>query len=222
MKTLIALTAASALATAGAQAVSPNFNTIDLGLSAGYQGGLSGGVSVHARNVIGAFGLRIGADITKVNDALNDSAAFGPTGTWGDYKNSANATESGRSTTIGVDATYELGDIAPGISTYAYAGPRYNMYSATADFGSSGKTTYTTNQLGLGAGAVAGYAIGNGLTLTGDLGVDYYFPSSINSNDGAGNTDTFARGEAGYAEADALVNQPRTVLKAKLGIAYRF
>jgi len=228
MKNFAVLTAstlaAASLATAGAQTYTPNLNNVELGLSAGYQQGLSGGVSLRAANVAGPIGVRISADHSNVNDALNDNANFGGTGTWAQYKQSTGATESGSSTTVGLDATYDLPSQISGVNAYVYGGARYNHFSAVADFSNAGlgKTTYTTNQFGLGAGAAIGYAITGNLSVTGDLGVDYYFPSSFTSDDGNGNTDTYNRGEGGYDDVNTLVNQPSTSFKAKLGLAYRF
>ncbi len=223
MNKILALTMTAGLATAGAQGYSANFNNVELGLSAGYQGGLSGGVTAHARNVIGAFGLRLGADYTVVADALNDNAPLIPGGlTFGSIKQSTGATESGRSATVGLDVTYDLGTLGAGLNTYVYAGPRYNAFSASTSQGNN-TSTYTVNQFGLGAGVAAGYALANNLTLTGDLGVDYFFPgAAINTDDGQGNTDSFARGEGGYSDLDTLVNQPTTSFKAKIGLSYKF
>ena len=88
----------------------------------------------------------------------------------------------------------------------------------------SGKVTYSTGQFGLGAGVAAGYALTGNLSLTGDLGLDYYFPSDFSTNTGGvnGTGDTFKRGEGGYDDVNTLVNQPTTSFKAKLGLAYRF
>ena len=117
-------------------------------------------------------------------------------------------------------------DLRYGFNAYVYGGARYNMFSASLDQSSSGSgtVTYTTNQFGLGAGVAAGYAITGNLSLTGDLGVDYYFPSSFNTNTGGvnGTGDTYKPGEGGYTEIDTLVNQPSTAFKAKIGLAYRF
>lgn len=231
MKNLAVLTVstlvAAAFATAGAQTYTPNLNNVELGLSAGYQQGLSGGVSLRAANVAGPIGVRISADHSRVNDALNDDAAYLPGGaiTVGQRK-AAGDVESGSSTTVGLDATYDLPSQISGVNAYVYGGARYNNFSATLDQTSSGsgKVTYTTNQFGLGAGAAIGYAITGNLSVTGDLGVDYYFPSSFSTNTGGidGTGDTYNRGEGGYDEVNTLVNQPTTSFKAKLGLAYRF
>ncbi len=228
MRSLAALTltiVAATAATAGAQTFTPNLNNVELGLNAGYQQGLSGGLTLRAANVAGPIGIRVGIDYSNVTDALNDNAELLPGVTVAQRK-AAGDKESGSSVTTSLDATYDLPAVAPGFNAYVYGGARYNMFSASLDQTSSGSgtVTYTTNQFGLGAGVAAGYAITGNLSLTGDLGVDYFFPSSFSTNTGGvnGTGDTFKPGEGGYTQVDSLVNQPTTAVKAKIGLAYRF
>lgn len=228
MKNYVVLTiAAAALATANAQTYTPNLNNVELGLTGGYQGGLSGGLTLRAGNVAGPLGFRIGVDYTNVSDALNDNAAFLPSGNVTvAQRKAAGDKESGSSTTVALDATYDLPSTVAGVNAYVYGGGRYNNFSATLDQTSSGsgKVTYSTSQFGLGAGVAAGYALTGNLSLTGDLGLDYYFPSDFSTNTGGvnGTGDTFKRGQGGYDDVNTLVNQPTTSFKAKLGLAYRF
>jgi hypothetical protein len=231
MKNIVALTvstlAAATIATAGAQTFTPNLNNVELGLNAGYQQGLSGGITLRAANIAGPIGARASIDYNNVSDSLNDNAAYIPgTGVTVASRKAAGDTESGKSVTVGLDATYDLPSMVPGVNAYVYGGARYNNFSATLDESSSGlgSVTYSTSQFGLGAGVAAGYAITGNLSVTGDLGVDYYFPSSFSTNTGGvnGTGDTYNPGEGGYAEVDNLVNQPTTSFKAKIGLAYRF
>lgn len=237
MKKMIALTALAGLATAGAQSFTANLNNVEFGLRGGYEQGLSGGVTLHVRNVAGPIGVRLSADYSMVSDALNDNATFPLLGSFATLK-SQGVTESGHSTTVGLDATYTLPSTVPGVDAYVYGGGRYNNFNAVADFTkfgtpvaatavraaatTSNAVTYSTNQFGIGAGVVGQYALTSNLSLAGDLGVDYYFPSTITSNDGNGNSVDFAPGTAGYSDLDALVNQPTTSFKAKIGVVYRF
>ncbi|WP_424951835.1 hypothetical protein [Deinococcus sp.] len=220
-------TFAATLATASAQTFTPNLNNVELGLNGGYQQGLSGGITLRAANVAGPVGLRVSADYANVPDSLNDNAAYIPGSNFTvAQRKAAGDKESGSSTTVALDATYDLPSQVPGLNAYVYGGARYNNFNATLDQTSSGsgKVTYTTNQFGLGAGVAAGYAVTGNLSLTGDLGVDYYFPSSFSTNTGGANGtgDTYKRGESGYDDVNTLVNQPTTSVKAKLGLAYRF
>lgn len=228
MKTTVTLTASAlvlaAFATANAQTFTPNLNNVELGLNAGYQGGLSGGVTVRAGNVAGPIGFRIGIDYAAVNNSLNDNATVGGIAIVQLQKNTdPNTKESGSSLTTSLDATYDLPSSIPAVNAYVYGGARYNMFKASLYSPAAQATsTYSTNQLGLGAGVAAGYALTGNLSLTGDLGVDYFFPSSFRTDDGKGNTDTITRSQAGYSDYDNLINQPKTVLKAKIGVAYRY
>ncbi|WP_425147334.1 hypothetical protein [Deinococcus sp.] len=228
MNKITALTVLAGLTTAAAQTFTPVPSNVELGLRGGYEQGLSGGVTLHVRNVAGPIGLRLSADYSNVTDSLNDNANVPLLGTWGSLK-AQGATESGTSTTVGLDATYTLPSTVPGVDAYVYGGARYNNFNAVADFtnfgttgSNAGKSTYSTNQFGLGAGVVGQYALTPSLSLAGDLGIDYYFPSSIMTNDGNGNTATFTQGASGYSDLDALVNQPTTNFKAKIGIVYKF
>lgn len=230
MKNSVTLTVSAlvlaAFATANAQTATfiPNLNNVELGLNAGYQTGLSGGLTVRAANVAGPIGFRIGVDYSMVNDSLNDNATIGGIAIVKLQKNTdPNTKESGSSLTTSLDATYDLPSTIPAVNAYVYGGARYNMFKANLySPAAQATTTYSTNQLGLGAGVAAGYALTGNFSLTGDLGVDYYFPSSFNTDDGKGTSDTITRSQAGYAEYDNLINQPKTALKAKVGIAYRF
>jgi hypothetical protein len=204
--------------------VTPASNKIELGLNGGYQQGLSGGVSVRVPNVIGKVGVRVSGDYSNVSDSLNDDAIVGGLKPVAIAK-ALGATESGSSMAVGVDGTYDLPSMVPGVNSYVYGGGRYSNFSATLTQPSVTAVTYTSSQLGLGAGVAAGYALTRNLSLTGDLGADYYFdPSSFNSNVGGANGtgDSFKKGEAGYDEINTLVNQPSTSVKAKIGLSYHF
>ncbi len=231
MKKMIAVTVIAGLASAGAQTMTPTLlptlGNVEFGLRGGFDQGLSGGVTLHVRNVSGPLGVRLSADYSGVDDALNDNAAFIPGGgVTVAQRKAAGDKESGTSTTIGLDATYDLPSVIPNFSAYAYGGVRYNNFSATLDQTSSGsgKVTYSTNQLGLGIGAVGQYALSPNLSAAGDLGVDYYFPGNFSSNQGgtSGTGDTFKPGEGGYSDVNTLVNQPTTNFKAKIGVVYKF
>ncbi|GGM05019.1 hypothetical protein [Deinococcus aerophilus] len=227
MKRLIAVTVLSAAATAGAQ----TFNNLELGLTGGYAGGLSGAVFVHAPNVVGPVGVKVGVAFTKPSDSINDSSPeipglSGPNETFGAAKQAGRASEYGSQTVVSADATYGLGEVAPGVDTMVYGGVRYGMFKATEDYGSSGNTTYSTNAFGLGAGAMASYALTGNLSLVGDLGADYFFNGPINVNtvraDGTTFSDRYETGDASYAENGSRVIRPGTSFKARIGIKYMF
>ncbi|BBN94305.1 hypothetical protein DEIGR_102222 [Deinococcus grandis] len=221
------LTIAATTATAGAQSLSG----VELGLTGGYAGGLSGEFFVHAPNVAGPVGVKAGVSYTRAADAINDNndgTAPGPadgTGpfTFGDLKQNIGATEYGSYTSVSLDGTYDLGELSPGVDATFYGGGRYGMFRSVEDYGSDGNVTYTSNAFGLGAGVMVSYALTGGLSLVGDLGVDHYFKSSITT--GGSNTNaagTYAPGSADYAAYDDRFVRPGTVFKARIGVKTSF
>ncbi|WP_034383803.1 hypothetical protein [Deinococcus sp. YIM 77859] len=237
MKKLLAFALSAGLATAGAQTVNTipatpvgmGLNGIELGLTGGYAGGLSGEVFVHAPNVAGAFGIKAGVSFTRPSDAINDNAPVDPTGTlfpatftYGQAKQQGLATESGSRMILSVDGTYSVGELSPGLDSTFYAGGRYGMFRSTADFGENGSQTFSSNAFGVGAGLMVSYPLAANLSLVGDLGVDQFFGSSFTVASSNGNVDTFRPGEAGYNERSAAFVRPGTVFKARIGIKTTF
>ncbi|BDP41101.1 hypothetical protein DAETH_10700 [Deinococcus aetherius] len=227
MKKLLALTISAGLATAGAQTLGVGFSTgggLELGLTGGYANGLSGEAFVHAPNLAGPFGLKVGASYTRAADAINDSSPVDPTGTlfpttytFGQAKQDGVASESGSHTVLSVDGTYNVGELTPGVGATLYAGGRYGFFRSTEDYGTSGSTTYSSNAFGIGAGVMVSYALAGNLSLVGDLGVDQFFGSSINTG-----SDTFQQGEAGYSAISNKFVRPGTVFKARIGVKTTF
>lgn len=225
MNKLLALTLSAGLATAGAQTFNTTgtgLNGVELGLTGGYAGGLSGEVFIHAPNVAGPVGIKAGVSYTRPSDSLNDEAAFTDTGTdddltFGDLKTIFGATESGSHTSFSLDGTYNVGQLAPGADALIYAGGRYGMFrsSVTAE---NETTTYSSNAFGIGAGVMVSYPLSGNLSVVGDLGVDQYFKSTIRVSNG----DSFAPGDAEYGFYDNLVVRPGTVFKARIGIKTGF
>ncbi|UQN05379.1 hypothetical protein [Deinococcus sp. QL22] len=198
---------------AGAQSLSG----VELGLTGGYAGGLSGSVFVHSPNLLGPVGVKVSASYTNPSDSINDSSDLG-VGTFGSYKASGAATENGSHVTVGVDGTYSLGELAPGTDATLYAGGRYGMFKATEDYGATGSTTYSASSFGIGAGVMASYAIAGNLSIVGDLGVEQYFKSTIGVSNSNGATDSFTTDDAGYAAIDNRFVRPGTVFKARVGL----
>lgn len=231
MKKILALTLSAGLATAGAQTFgsSTGLNGIQLGLTGGYAGGLSGEAFVLAPNVAGPFGIKAGVSLTRASDAINDNSPVDPTGTlfpttytFGQAKQDGVATESGSRTVVSLDGTYDLGELSPGLSSMVYAGGRYGMFRGTADFGESGRTTYSSNAFGVGAGIMVSYPLSGNLSVVGDLGVDQFFGSSITVSSSNGNTDTYSRSDAGYNDVSNQFVRPGTVFKARIGVKTGF
>lgn len=211
---MITLTLSAGLATAGAQ----TFGTgaVELGLTGGYASGLSGEAFVHAPNVVGPFGIKVGASYTRANNAIdtsNDLIVL-------------DADRSGQYVIASVDGTYSLGELTPGVDATVYAGGRYGRFSATEDFGSTGTLRYDTNPFGIGAGVMVSYALAGNLSLVGDIGVDQFFNTTINSTttgpDGSVTTDSFATNDGSYSAVSDRFIRPGTVFKARIGIKTTF
>lgn len=206
----------------GGAASAQSFGNVELGLTAGYAAGLSGEIFVHKPNVAGPIGVKLSAAYTSPSDSIRDDVDIGAgtgitLGTFGSYKANAGATESGSHLTLGLDGTYNVGEISPGISALLYAGGRYGMFKATETYASS-STTYSMNSFGVGAGAQLSYALAGNISLVGDFGLDQYFNGGItasNSNVGAINP-----GSTGYSDLRSRFAFPGTVLKAKIGVKF--
>ncbi|MBB5233422.1 hypothetical protein [Deinococcus budaensis] len=236
MKKILALTLSAALATAGAQSVNTipatpigtGLSGVELGLTGGYAGGLSGELFVHVPNVAGPVGVKAGVSYTRAADAINDASPVDPTGlffpttyTFGQAKADGDASESGSRTVFSLDGTYNLGQLSPGLSSTLYAGGRYGMFRSTEVFNEQ-PLVYTSSAFGLGAGVMLSYPVSGNLSLVGDLGVDQFFGSSITTRDADGNTDTFRSGEANYNDVSSRFVRPGTVFKARIGIKTTF
>lgn len=223
MKKILALTLSTALATAGAQnvntipatPVSTGLSGVELGLTGGYAGGLSGELFIHAPNVAGPVGVKAGVSLSR-SDRLDDNASFGGLGTLGDFKRDFGLTETGSATVFSLDGTYSLGQVAPGLNSLVYAGGRYGMFRGTLTSQDSGEsTTYSSSNFGVGAGLMLSYPVSGNLSLVGDLGVDQFFGGAVNVRQSDGTpTDSGA--------AEGVYRQPGTVFKARIGIKTTF
>ena len=222
MKKVIATTALiTAMTAATANAQTSQFNRpVELGLTAGYASGLSGEIFVHAPNVAGPIGVKLSAAYTSPSDSIRDNVDIGAGSglTLGTFKAQGLASENGSHIVIGLDGTYNLGEVTPGISALGYAGGRYGMFKATETYANDANlsNTYSTNAFGVGVGAQLSYALAGNMSLVGDLGVDHYFNSAINISGGA--NDTYNTGEAGYNDLRSRLAFPGTVVKAKIGL----
>jgi hypothetical protein len=238
MNKFLMTAALAGLCAAGAQSVSVSVAppaSLDLGISAGYAGGLSGALSLTARNLGGTnIGLRGSVSYTNLPDSLNDNESLvlglpaGGLTSVGGQKAAFEGREAGRNLTLGLDGLFHLGYNADsGLGANVYGGVRYNLFqgSLTTQSTSGSNTIFVnTNQLGVGGGVVAFYPLAGNLFLTGDLGVDHFFnaPITISNPSSNAGSQTAAPGSANYAQADSLANQPKTVLKAKVGLSVRF
>jgi hypothetical protein len=206
--------------------ISPTSGNLELGLTGGYAGGGNVGVFVGYKNLAGPIGARIGLSRSRNNNGFNDDRDLsgGVLGTVGQNKANGNITgEAATAQTVSLDATYDLGQPLPGLETGIYAGLRYGAFNSRLTFRGGQYTDYSSSAFGVGVGSQAGYLITNNISVVGDLGVDQYFPgNTINTRDSQGNTDSFQKGQGGYDSVNAAVRRPGTVLKASLGLKYKF
>lgn len=220
MKKLLALTLSAGLATAGAQTFSTTgtgLNGVELGLTGGYAGGLSGEVFIHAPNVAGPIGVKAGVAYTRATaaNAINTS----------DDLIVLDAARSGSRTVFSVDGTYNLGEISPGLSTALYGGGRYGLFRSVEDYGEGASNSYSTNAFGIGAGVMVSYPISGTLSVVGDLGVDQFFRSSITQTTARADrtdVDVIATNDGSYDAVSNRFVRPGTVFKARIGIKTSF
>ena len=201
---------------------------VELGLTGGYAGCLSGEVSVGAPRLNGPLGVRATVSFTKPGEPINRSASLPLLGSYGALLDSGMYTASGSQIVLGVDGTYSLGQLAPGLDASAYAGGRYGKFSSTfgvndPDAAQRQETTYSSDAFGVGGGLLLAYPVASNVSVVGDLGVDQFFSSSIKVTDSVtGSSDTYRQGDTGYADASAVFNRPSTVLKARVGVKFGF
>lgn len=195
----------------------PSVNNLELGLTGGYY--RSGGAQffVGMRNLYGPIGARLSASYASGNGGFSDSTTIPVVGSIKSQKAAGliNNTKA-KSTMVGLDATYELGEIATRTDLTVYGGLRYGHFTSTINYADKSYADYTSNRFGLGAGVEAGYAVTNNLSVIGNLGADYYFKGDIKSKDSNGNSDTLSSDSLNF------VSQPGGVFKAGVGVKYRF
>lgn len=236
-KNLKAATVAAALLTGGALAqtttVTPVTQTttvtvtptgLPLGtrvaLEAGFAGGFGGGLFLHIPGAFGDFGVRLGGEFYNLRDPLNDNNLLISA-----YRALIDDDrESGRSVIVSADGVVRLTEDQ--LRLYAFAGPRYHLWSATITGRNDNvveSRTFSANQFGLGGGIMAEFPLDANLALSGSAGVDYYFRGPVTGRYSDGTAVTFNPGGS-QAERDVYTafNNPQTLFKLRAGVTYRF
>lgn len=191
-----------------------------LALELGYGGGLGGGLFLVVPGAFGDFGIRTGVEYYNLNDPFNDNNLLISA-----YKAVLDGDrEAGRSVIISADALARL--TQDDLRLYAFAGPRYHMWSGTITGNIANVTqsrTFSANQFGLGAGLMAEYPIADNLAISGSAGMDYYFRAPVSGRYSDGTTVTFTPGGT-QADRDVYgaFNNPQTLFKLRAGVTYRF
>ncbi|MCS7069815.1 MAG: outer membrane beta-barrel protein [Meiothermus sp.] len=181
-------------------------NTFSLQLNAGWFNGLSGEVGLGLFNIAGEkLGVRLGLAYSQA-DAV-DNNVFAP------------SSENAQNLTLGLDVSYSF-DFQSAFTLSPYLGFRYNLFSGSVTVGSS-TNALASNQFGLGGGVRAGYFLDSQLGLLLDLGLDYFFESSIQLGSTRYNPGETS-GPPLNLNVHQWVNDPRLVWKGRLGLAFNF
>lgn len=211
MKRLLALASLLSLGLASAQ-------SFGLTLGAGYRGGAGIEANLFARQ-LGAtpYGLRLAAT-ANIGDAYDDDHSV-------TSFNFARPDENGivegaLNVGAGLDLLYTLPTEVPNLSVDLYAGPRANFFIGTESDSTNFATTESL-QYGLGGGAAATYKLARFLNLVFDAGLDGYLPAPFNVTTKDGSA-TVRPGDPNYQAVDDLVQQPKLLLKLKLGLQLSF
>lgn len=198
-------------------ATAQSFRGLEAGVTGGWASGFSGEISLHKPDFFGSIGVRGTAALTAA-DGVYDDAPIDPVSDKRPFEKAKEegAEESGSHIILGMDGTYNLGEITPGIEAMAYLGPRYGMFSASETY--KGKTkTASMNTLGVGAGIQAHLSVAGPYSLVADVGMDQYFDNTLKTSGG-----TFAPGDKKYNELRGRYAFPTGVFKARLGFRMIF
>ena len=130
---------------------------------------------------------------------------------------------------FGLNATYPLNQTYGPVKFFVFGGPRYSHYDVRWDYvGGDEDFDIVANSWGLGGGVRGIMPLGKGFSAVMQLGVDYYFPTSIYGHDatyypndsnvnarnnGAGYTYT-------YADAVNSTTVPRLRPRVMVGIKF--
>jgi hypothetical protein len=109
---------------------------------------------------------------------------------------------------------------------YVQTGLRHSAYTANFVYvGGNEDFDINSSHWGIGAGLGSDFRLGARTDLMMNLGLDYYFSSTLTGHDTAYNPDGTAinpREDYGYGDADAAVGQPKFRARLATGLQYRF
>jgi len=135
---------------------------------------------------------------------------------------------------FGLNALYPLNQTYGPVKFFVFGGPRYAHFDGHFDYvGGNEDFDVIANSWGLGGGLRGVMPLGKGFSGILQLGVDYYFPTSIYGHDATyypndSNINARAAQEAGdpanytytYADATRAVNVPRLRPRVMIGIQF--
>jgi len=109
---------------------------------------------------------------------------------------------------------------------YVSTGFRHSSYTANfAYVGGNEDFDVTSSNWGIGAGLGSDFAVSRRMDLMVNLGLDYYFSSTLTGHDTQYNPDGTAvnpREDYDYGDADAAVGQPKFRPRLATGLQYHF
>ena len=110
--------------------------------------------------------------------------------------------------------------------SYVSTGFRHSSYTANfAYIGGNEDFDVTSSNWGVGAGLVSDFAVSRRMDLMVNLGLDYYFSSTLTGHDTQYNPDGTAvnpREDYDYGDADSAVGQPKFRARLATGLQYHF
>lgn len=173
--------------------------------SLGYFTGFGGNFSIVGTDIASSVGGRFG--VTFAGTDLIDSGDNYPEIQAGDASN----------VTLNLDLLFPIPASATmSVAVSPYIGVRYNFFSAEAD-DPLGEFDISSDQFGLGAGAMVEYPLSPEFGIFADLGLDYFWDAAIEFGDQDYETD-----DPGYDQVREFVNAPETEFKALLGVRLAF
>jgi hypothetical protein len=143
-----------------------------------------------------------------------------------------NAQKDGSVWDFGLNAVYPLNQTYGPVKFYVFGGPRYAHFDGHFQYvGGNEDFDVIANSWGLGGGLRAVTPLGKGFNAVLQLGVDYYFPTSIYGHDASyypSNANINARQNQEenpgytytYADASSAVNVPRIRPRVMIGIQF--
>ncbi|MFD2608363.1 hypothetical protein ACFSR9_02775 [Deinococcus taklimakanensis] len=226
MNKLLSLTTLALITAGSASAQSVVYRQpLELGLTGGYAGGLSGEAFVHAPNVAGSVGIKAGVAVSKNRGSvnfknINPDSGFGY---FAEFCQTIGCRLEGTDIVVSLDGTYNLGEFVPGVDVSLYAGPRYGIF--TRNFAVSeqdGSLTFDSKAFGLGAGVLASYALTPTASIIADLGANHFFNSPISFGGSNTPSETVDPSDPSHKDLREFSNMPGTQFKARVGVKFGF
>ncbi len=190
---------------------------------AGYDGGPAGSMELSIGRFLQESSVELGLSVSWASRSPGDAAGARKIFI-NDAKNGT-PEKSGSAWIYRLDIAHPLTEIS-GRLLSVFAGPRYSRYTAHFRYvGGNEEFDVRCNQYGLGGGLRASLPLGDRSALLIRGGADYYLESSLQGHDtryDPNGEDVNPRGEYGYADADAAIDQPRVIGRFIVAIRVRF